>query len=123
MLSNAPFLEQEVSPLNKKRQKAVALRYQPEELAPKILAKGAGVIAEKILEKAANADIKLHKDAALVDELTRLDLGEYIPPELYEVVAQILIFICDLDKNANQGAERVQPKSSSEHFVQPLHSM
>ena len=78
-----------------KRQKAVALRYDPNEIAPKILAKGAGVIAEKILENAA--DIPVHKDAALVDDLTRMELGAFIPPDLYEAVAQILIFISDLD--------------------------
>jgi flagellar biosynthesis protein len=80
------------------RQKAVALKYDPDEIAPKILAKGAGVIAEKILENAQNSDIAIHKDAALTEDLTRLDLGEHIPPELYEAVAQILVFISDLDR-------------------------
>jgi len=80
------------------RQRAVAINYNPEEIAPKILAKGAGLIAGKILENATDADIPVYKDAALIDELTRLDLGEHIPPDLYEVVAQILIFISDLDK-------------------------
>ena len=79
-----------------KRQKAVALQYDPNEIAPKVLAKGVGVIAEKILENAS--EIPIHKDAALVDDLTRMDLGEFIPPELYEAVAQILIFISDLDR-------------------------
>ena len=80
------------------RQRAVAINYDPEEIAPKILARGAGRIAEKILENAAGSDIPVHKDTALIDELTKLDLGEHIPPDLYEVVAQILIFISDLDK-------------------------
>jgi len=80
------------------RQRAVALQYNPDEMAPKLLAKGVGVIAEKILEKGQDADIPIHKDEALVEDLTRLDLGEHIPPELYEVVAQILVFISDLDR-------------------------
>ena len=80
------------------RLKAVAIQYNPEEIAPKILAKGAGVVASKILENAS--DIPVHKDAALVEDLTRLDIGEHIPPELYEVVAQILVFISDLDRQA-----------------------
>jgi flagellar biosynthesis protein len=83
--------------MNPKRQKAVAIKYDSDEIAPKILAKGAGVIAEKILENAKNSEIKIHKDAELVEDLTRLDLGEHIPPELYEAVAQILVFICELD--------------------------
>ncbi|MCL2356318.1 MAG: EscU/YscU/HrcU family type III secretion system export apparatus switch protein [Defluviitaleaceae bacterium] len=80
-----------------KRKKAIAVRYNPDEIAPKILAKGAGLIAEKILENAQNSEVSVLKDAALADDLTRLDLGEHIPPELYEAVAQILIFISDLD--------------------------
>jgi len=87
------------------RQKAVAIRYDPDEIAPKILAKGAGVIAEKILENAQNSEIAIHKDAALVDDLTRLDLGEHIPPELYEAVAQILVFISNLDKQESKNRE------------------
>ena len=83
---------------NYKRQKAVAVKYNSDEIAPKILAKGAGVVAEKILENAQNSEIIIHKDAALVEEMTRLDLGEHIPPELYEAVAQILVFISNLDK-------------------------
>lgn len=84
----------------KLRQKAVALEYNENEHAPKVVAKGAGVIAEKILEEAKDSEITVYKDAKLVHELTRMDLGEHIPPELYEVVAQVLIFISDLDKGA-----------------------
>ena len=87
------------------RQKAVALKYNPDEHAPKIAAKGAGVIAEKILEEAEKADITVYEDASLVEELTRMDLGQHIPPELYEVVAQVLIFISDLDRGAGYNVE------------------
>ncbi|MCL2188367.1 MAG: EscU/YscU/HrcU family type III secretion system export apparatus switch protein [Defluviitaleaceae bacterium] len=80
------------------RQKAVAIQYNPEDAAPKIMAKGAGLVAERIMEKARLADVAVHKDAALAEELTRMDLGASIPPELYEAVAQILIFINDLDR-------------------------
>jgi flagellar biosynthesis protein len=80
------------------RQKAVALKYSPEDIAPKVVAKGAGTIAEKIIEKGQDADVPIYQDEKLTEELTRLDLGEHIPPELYEVVAQVLIFISDLDK-------------------------
>jgi len=80
------------------RKRAVAIQYNPDDIAPKLIAKGAGLIAEKILENAANADVAIHKDEKLAEDLTRLDLGENIPPELYEVVAQVLVFISDLDK-------------------------
>jgi flagellar biosynthesis protein len=88
------------------RQKAVAVQYNPDELAPKILAKGAGLIAEKILERAQNSEVTVHKDAALVEDLTRMELGEYIPPDLYEAVAQILVFISNLDKEASHKNSR-----------------
>ena len=80
------------------RRRAIALRYDPAEVAPKILAKGAGVIADKIIEKGLSENVSVHQDAKLAEELTRLDLGDYIPPELYDVVAQVLIFINNLDK-------------------------
>jgi flagellar biosynthesis protein len=91
------------------RQKAVAIKYNPDEIAPKVLAKGVGVIAEKILENAENSDIVIHKDAALAHDLTRLDIGEHIPPDLYEAVAQILVFISDLDREM-QVKERRQDR-------------
>ena len=80
------------------RQKAVALQYNKDEHAPKVVAKGAGIIAEKILEEAKDTDVVVYQDAKLVEELTGMDLGQHIPPELYEVVAQVLIFISDLDQ-------------------------
>lgn len=101
---------------NRLRQKAVALHYNRKEHAPRVVAKGGGVIAERILEEAENADVAVYQDAQLVEELTRMDLGEHIPPELYEVVAQVLIFINDLDRSAglqgklgDLGLERLQP--------------
>ena len=85
------------------RQRAIALRYDPnKDIAPKLLAKGAGIIAEKILENAIDYEIPVHQDAALVNDLTRMDLGENIPKELYDVVAQILIFISDLDRQESR---------------------
>ena len=87
---------------NRLRQKAVALHYNNEEESPRVVAKGAGVIAEKILEKAQDSEVTVYKDEKLVHELTRMDLGDNIPPELYEVVAQVLVFINDLDRNAGK---------------------
>lgn len=83
--------------INQQR-KAVAVQYSPGMGAPAVVAKGVGTIADKIIEKGAAADVKLYRDEALVEELSRIDLGNNIPPELYEVVAQVLIFVSDLDK-------------------------
>ncbi|MCL2203646.1 MAG: EscU/YscU/HrcU family type III secretion system export apparatus switch protein [Defluviitaleaceae bacterium] len=101
------------------RKKAVAIQYDPEDAAPRIVAKGAGLIAERIMENAKLADVPLHKDAALAEELNRIDLGASIPPELYEVVAQILIFISDLDKNETiKKYTKAREDAAQEHATQ-----
>ena len=81
------------------KQKAVALSYNAEkDVSPRVIAKGKGYVAQKILEHGEKADIPVYEDASLTEELTRLDLGENIPPELYEVVAQVLAFISNIDR-------------------------
>jgi flagellar biosynthesis protein len=78
--------------------KAVALEYNAEKSnAPRITAKGAGIIAEKIIEKAKENDVPIYYDKALVETLNSMQLGEEIPSELYEVVAEILVYIANLD--------------------------
>ncbi len=83
---------------NGEKKKAVAIKYSKEFSAPKVIAKGQGFVAEKMLEKATDSVIPIYKDEKLVKELSQVDIGSNIPPELYEVVAQVLIFISDLDK-------------------------
>lgn len=82
----------------KKIKQAVALEYDPLEEAPKVIASGRGVLAERILEKAKEEKVPIHKDGKLADTLSRLEIGEMIPPELYEVVAEILVFVDQMDK-------------------------
>ena len=77
---------------------AVALEYNPNEEAPRIIATGKGILAEKIIEKAKEADIPVHQDSKLAGTLSKLEIGDMIPPELYEVVAEILIFVDAMDK-------------------------
>jgi len=80
------------------KQKAVALSYKKEDIAPKVVAKGQGYIAQKILSSAKDTDVPIYEDAELVEELSKIDLGDNIPKELYQVVAQVLVFISDIDK-------------------------
>ena len=82
---------------NKPRQ-AIALSYDPDDDAPRVIASGRGALAERIIEKAKEADVPVHQDDKLADTLSRLDIGEMIPPELYEVVAEILVFVDAMDK-------------------------
>jgi len=85
-----------------KRKKAVALKYNPLESAPKAVALGKGEIAEKILAIAAEKGIPIVIKPEIVDRLIDFDLNQEIPPELYEVVAEILAFIYKLDKRVQE---------------------
>ena len=82
---------------NKVKQ-AIALEYNPDEAAPKVIATGRGALAERIIEKAKESDVPVHRDDKLADTLSRLEIGDMIPPELYEVVAEILVFVDSMDK-------------------------
>ncbi|MDD5900990.1 MAG: EscU/YscU/HrcU family type III secretion system export apparatus switch protein [Lachnospiraceae bacterium] len=77
---------------------AVALEYEPSEDAPKIVASGRGYVAEKIIERAVEENVPLHKDDKLAGTLSKLEIGDAIPPELYEVVAEVLLFVDKVDK-------------------------
>lgn len=77
---------------------AVALAYEPGDVAPKILATGKGHMAQKIIDAAKENDVPFYKDNKLADTLAKLDIGEAIPPELYEVVAEILVFVDGMEK-------------------------
>jgi len=72
---------------------AVALSYEEGDQAPKILATGKGYVAEKIIEVAKEENVPVHKDEKLADTLSKLEIGDYIPKELYGVVAEILVFV------------------------------
>ena len=81
-----------------KMKQAIALEYNPAEDAPKVIASGRGILADKIIEKAKESNVPVHRDDKLADTLSRLEIGEMIPPELYEVVAEILVFVDAMDK-------------------------
>ena len=91
------------SQLNQKKKNdadktAVAISYEPGEAAPKILATGKGKVAEKIIETAKENKVPTNKDNKLASTLSKLQIGDMIPPELYEVVAEILVFVDDMDR-------------------------
>ena len=81
-----------------KTKQAIALEYDPNDVAPKIIATGRGKIAERIIEAAQEAEVPVHQDDKLADTLSKLDIGDFIPPELYEVVAEILVFVDQMEK-------------------------
>ena len=75
------------------KDQAVALKYDKSDGAPKVIAKGNGYLAERILDIAQDEDIPVYEDEQLVTNLAKLDLGESIPPELFEIVAHIYAFL------------------------------
>lgn len=75
------------------QKQAVALSYDVVDEAPRVIAAGKGYLAEKIIEKAIESEVPLHQDAKLANTLSKLDIGDMIPPELYAVVAEILVFV------------------------------
>ncbi len=80
------------------KKQAIALQYNSGDEAPTIVASGTGILADKIIEKAKESDVPLYEDAKLANTLSKLEIGDMIPPELYNVVAQILVFVDNLDK-------------------------
>ncbi len=81
---------------------AIALKYQQDtQEAPMVIAKGKGIVAENILEKAKENEIPIQQDSTLVGLLSQLNMNETIPEELYKAVAEVFAFVYRLDRNQN----------------------
>ncbi|SFU83326.1 flagellar biosynthesis protein [Clostridium sp. DSM 8431] len=80
------------------RKKAAALSYKENFNAPVVSAAGMGIVADKIIEKAQENDVPVVYNKELTDLLCNVDVGDEIPPELYEAVAHVIAYITDLDK-------------------------
>lgn len=81
---------------------AVALSYSEEDIAPTVVAAGRGQVAENIVKKAVDAGVPIHADTTLAHALNMLQIGQEIPTELYNVVAQILLYVKDIDERADK---------------------
>jgi len=75
------------------QRKAIALKYEGGPTAPRVIAKGEGFVAERIIELAQEAGIPLHDDADLVQLLSVLELDAEIPADLFQAVAEVLAFV------------------------------
>ncbi len=81
--------------------KAVALKYKAyEDLAPKVIAKGKGEIAQKIIEKAKKYDVPLFQNEEMANMLLNVDVGEKIPAKIYESVVEVFIWLYKLEEKA-----------------------
>jgi flagellar biosynthesis protein len=84
----------------KKISRAAAIKYEPgTDEVPVLAAFGEGYVAEKIVSVAKQAGVKIVEDPSLASMLSKMSVGDQIPEELYEVVARVLIFVSDVDKN------------------------
>ncbi len=84
---------------NKNLKSAVALKYQTaKDPAPKVTAKGEGLVAERIIELARENQVPIKEDPDLVQILSQVDINKEIPPSIYKVVAELLAFVYKLNK-------------------------
>jgi flagellar biosynthesis protein len=92
-----------VKPGNKENRKAVALAYGEGQYAPKVVARGRGVVAEAIIDRARDAGVFIHESPDLVNLLMQVDMDQHIPPELYRAVAELLAWIYWLENRFPPG--------------------
>jgi flagellar biosynthesis protein len=85
------------------RRTAVALAYGQNTPAPKVVAKGRGLIAQAIIERARAAGVYVHDSPELVGLLMQVDLDRHIPAELYVAVAEVLAWVYRLEQQAAPG--------------------
>ena len=84
---------------------ATALKYRPpEDSAPRLVARGRGEIAERILDLAREHNIPIREDPDLIAVLSQLDLDKEIPAELYKPIAEILSFVYRVNEKAKSGS-------------------
>jgi flagellar biosynthetic protein FlhB len=92
---------------------AIALRYQPERGAPRVVARGAGAIAMRIREKATESGVPLVRDVPLARALYRhTQVGQEIPPELFAAVAQVLAYVISRKRQGRVAGEHASPRTS-----------
>ena len=81
------------------RHSAIALAYGGANDAPRVVAKGRGLIAQAIIERAHQHGVYVHESKELVALLMQVDLDQRIPPALYLAVAELLAWVYRLEKN------------------------
>jgi flagellar biosynthesis protein len=97
-------------PPRRRRKTAAALRYDAaSDDAPRILATGTGSAADEIVQLAQEHGVPVHADPQLAELLSALDAGDFIPEELYSIVAEILIFVYEVDDDFAELRHKLTP--------------
>lgn len=95
---------------NQITQKAVAIVYDEQQTsAPRVVASGKGVIAEKILETAKEAGVHIYEDQNLIELLAQIPIGDEIPVELYQTVAEVLAFVYRMNNSYGEKLNKPEP--------------
>jgi flagellar biosynthesis protein len=89
---------------------AVALAYQEEEGTPRVVAKGRGLLAQAIVERAHDAGVYVHESPELVALLMQVDLDQHIPPQLYVAVAELLAWLYRIERGEDLPPPAAAPR-------------
>jgi flagellar biosynthesis protein len=98
---------------SKKQQSAVALAYQGGDPAPKVVAKGKGLLAEQIIGRAREAGVFVHESKELVALLMDVDLDRQIPPVLYQAIAELLAWLYHIESAQKSGGDLPAPPNAA----------
>ena len=93
--------------------RAVALRYDGADNAPVVVASGMGYLAEKIVEVAADSGVPVYEDNSLATMLSQLELGQEIPPSLYQAIVDIYLYFLEFDPSDPEKARRGRTVSAA----------
>ncbi len=96
----------EDKPNTRASDEAVALTYASGESAPRVVAKGRGLLAQEIIERAREAGVYVHESPELVSLLMQVDLDERIPPQLYVAVAELLAWLYSVERGDSSSHAR-----------------
>ena len=100
-------------PATQKQQSAVALAYQGGDAAPKVVAKGKGLLAGEIIKRAGEAGVFVHESKELVALLMQIDLDRQIPPQLYRAIAELLAWLYHIESGKTSGDARPAPPDTA----------
>jgi len=90
------------SPARGGKKRAVALQYGVDDAAPVVVASGMGYLAEKIVDVAQENGVPVYEDDSLATILTQLNLGQEIPPELYQAIVEIYVYFLNFDPQSRE---------------------
>lgn len=97
----------------RKQQAAVVIAYGAGEGAPRVVAKGKGLIAEQIMERARTAGVFMHESKELVALLMQVDLDRQIPPQLYRAIAELLAWLYYIESGKTSADARPAPPDTA----------